>query len=133
MAVNDITGDRLVSRAATEAYRKAYDGIFGSSKPKGGSYIQDKETGKFIPAHEWEAKYGANTRGKVSWQVMPDISPYKSVIDGREITSRSRHRAHLKENGCIEVGNEKQTPNKIPDVPGLKEDIVNSCKKLGYL
>lgn len=133
MAVNDITGDRLVSKSTTEAYRQAYDGIFGQKKAKGGSYIQDKETGKFIPAHEWEAKYGTNSRGKTSWQVMPDISPYKSIIDGREISSRSRHRAHLKENGCIEVGNEKQTPNTIPEVPNLKADIVESCKKLGYL
>lgn len=133
MAVNDITGDRLVSKAATEQYRKAYDGIFGQSKAKGGSYIQDKETGRFIPAHEWEEKYGRNTRGKTSWQVMPDISPYQSVIDGREITSRSRHRVHLKDHNCVEVGNEKQKPKEIPPVPGLKDEIITSCKKLGYL
>jgi hypothetical protein len=41
--------------------------------------------------------------------VQPDIAPYKSMIDGRMITSRSQHRAHLKENGCIEVGNEDPT------------------------
>ncbi len=41
--------------------------------------------------------------------VQPDITPYKSMIDGRMITSRSQHRAHLKENGCIEVGNEDPT------------------------
>jgi hypothetical protein len=38
--------------------------------------------------------------------VIPDIQPYKSMIDGRMITSRSEHRAHLRANGCIEVGNE---------------------------
>lgn len=41
--------------------------------------------------------------------VMPDIQPYKSMIDGRMITSRSEHRAHLKANNCIEVGNEDPT------------------------
>lgn len=41
--------------------------------------------------------------------VQPDIKPYKSMIDGRMITSRSQHRAHLKENGCVEVGNEDPT------------------------
>lgn len=38
--------------------------------------------------------------------VQPDITPYKSMIDGRMITSRSQHRRHLKANNCIEVGND---------------------------
>ena len=38
--------------------------------------------------------------------VVPDIVPYKSMIDGRMVTSRSEHRRHLKANGCEEVGNE---------------------------
>lgn len=38
--------------------------------------------------------------------VMSDMQPYRSMIDGRMITSRSQHRDHLKAHGCIEVGNE---------------------------
>lgn len=38
--------------------------------------------------------------------VMTDMQPYRSMIDGRMITSRSQHRDHLKSHGCIEVGNE---------------------------
>lgn len=38
--------------------------------------------------------------------VMPDIKPYRSMIDGSMITSRSEHRAHLKQHGCVEVGND---------------------------
>lgn len=38
--------------------------------------------------------------------VVSDMQPYKSMIDGRMITSRSQHRDHLKAHGCIEVGNE---------------------------
>ena len=38
--------------------------------------------------------------------VIPDIVPYKSMIDGRMVTSRSEHRRHLKANNCIEVGND---------------------------
>ena len=41
--------------------------------------------------------------------VMPDIQPYKSMIDGRMVTSRSEHRAHLKAHGCVEIGNEDPT------------------------
>jgi len=38
--------------------------------------------------------------------IMGDITPYQSMIDGSMIQSRSRHREHLRANGCIEVGNE---------------------------
>ena len=65
------------------------------------------------------------------WQIMPDIKPYQSMIDGREITSRSRHREHLRANGCIEVGNEtKHLMNPtagtgaLKPPPGLKQQIA---------
>lgn len=38
--------------------------------------------------------------------VVSDMQPYRSMIDGRMITSRSQHRDHLKSHGCIEIGNE---------------------------
>lgn len=45
-------------------------------------------------------------------QIVRDIQPYQSMVDGSRITSRSRHREHLKAHGCIEVGNETQAPPK---------------------
>ena len=45
-------------------------------------------------------------------QVIKDIDPYVSQIDGSVITSRSQHRDHLKAHGCVEVGNEKMDPRK---------------------
>ena len=45
-------------------------------------------------------------------QVIKDIDPYISQIDGSLITSRSQHREHLRANGCIEVGNEKMEPRQ---------------------
>ena len=38
--------------------------------------------------------------------VIPDIAPYKSMITGEVIKSRSHHREHLQQHGCVEVGNE---------------------------
>jgi hypothetical protein len=49
--------------------------------------------------------------------VQSDIAPYKSMIDGQMITSRSQHRRHLKANNCIEVGNDdpaKHLPRSKP-------------------
>ena len=45
-------------------------------------------------------------------QVIADIDPYISQIDGSLITSRSQHRDHLRNHGCTEVGNEKMEPRK---------------------
>ena len=45
-------------------------------------------------------------------QVIADIDPYISQIDGSLITSRSQHRDHLRAHGCVEVGNEKMEPRK---------------------
>lgn len=52
--------------------------------------------------------------------VMSDIQPYQSMVTGEMVTSRSRHRQHLKEHGCIEVGNEKMEAPKI--TPPSRED-----------
>lgn len=38
--------------------------------------------------------------------IMGDISPYRSMVDGSVINSRSEHRAHLKAHGMVEMGNE---------------------------
>ena len=46
-----------------------------------------------------------NAKGRYHY-VQGDIQPYKSMIDGRMITSRSEHRRHLKANNCEEVGND---------------------------
>lgn len=62
-----------------------------------------------------------------SFAVVGDITPYRSVIDGSLISSRSEHRQHLKQHNCIEVGNEYKNPPKIHDThaedKSLKADI----------
>ena len=63
--------------------------------------------------------------------IMPDIKPYKSMIDGTEITSRSRHREHLREHNCIEVGNDSslsRPPQPLTSPPGLKEKIIRAVE-----
>lgn len=43
---------------------------------------------------------------KVGLQIMKDIDPYKSVVDGSIIGGRKQHRDHLRARGLVEVGNE---------------------------
>jgi len=64
--------------------------------------------------------------------VMGDIQPYRSMVNGEWITSRSRHREHLKDHNCIEVGNEKLEPKPIP-IPDVKETLIKvAADKLRY-
>ena len=53
-------------------------------------YIQHPQTGKLIPRDEYQLE-----SRKTSWQVLPDIQPYISQIDGHIVPSRNAHRAHL--------------------------------------
>lgn len=64
-------------------------------------YIQDPTTLELVPADQYQRprKEGA--------YIMSDIAPYQSIITGETITSRSKHREHLKQHNCIEVGSEK--------------------------
>jgi hypothetical protein len=64
------------------------------------------------------------TRRIVAPMVANDLAPYRSMCDGSMITSRSQHRAHLKQHGVIEIGNEKITPPKPLAPRGLKESII---------
>ena len=69
-----------------------------------------------------------------SYYVMGDIQPYLSTIDGTLIQSRSRHREHLRQHGCIEVGNDSSVlhpqykPRESP--PGLKDAIIRATNEV---
>lgn len=67
------------------------------------------------------------------YHVMPDIKPYRSMIDGREVTSRSRHREHLRAHDCVEIGNDSslyRKPKPLESPPGLKEKIIRAVNEV---
>lgn len=74
-------------------------------------------------AHEVSDDYVPEPRGPF---IMGDIQPYKSMVDGSLIGSRSTHRAHLKAHGMIEVGDQTHhlKPKQKAPPPGLKETII---------
>ena len=61
-----------------------------------------------------------------SHMIMGDIQPYKSMIDGSMITSRSHHRNHLKDHDCIEVGNEKMESKPPAPVKSKAREILHA-------
>lgn len=64
---------------------------------------------------------------RASHYIMGDIQPYKSMVDGSIIGSRSVHREHLRAHGCIEVGNETKylKPKPLQSPPGLKQTLID--------
>ena len=48
--------------------------------------------------------------------VMSDIEGHISMADGTWIDSRSKHRENLKRNGCVELGNDVLTQQKVHEI-----------------
>jgi hypothetical protein len=55
--------------------------------------------------------------------VQSDIQPYKSMVDGTMITSKSQHRAHLKQHGMVEIGNEIKSHMEKPKPKTDRESV----------
>lgn len=72
--------------------------------------------------------------------IVGDIEPYRAVtgdMQGKWIKSRKEHRAYLKRNGLVEVGNEKayftRYKGMSPDNPNLKPESYHEeqvCRSL---
>lgn len=60
---------------------------------------------------------GSEPRVENDTMIMSDIQPYQSMITGEMITSRSKHRQHLKEHGMIEVGNDSSLTKPYTGMP----------------
>ncbi len=66
--------------------------------------------------------------------VRGDISPYKNMVDGKMITSRSEHRELLKRHNLFEVGNEtKAMLDMKPPPPKTtrREKIARAVHEMG--
>lgn len=66
---------------------------------------------------------------KKSIFVMPDIAPYRSVIDGSMITGRKQHRDHLRAHGCFEVGNEKLPQSRPQSDHNVRPELMRAMQQ----
>lgn len=83
------------------AFDGNYDAVFGEKKPERGSFVWCSMRKCLVSKDEfYEAAQPAGPF------VVGDIQPYRSMATGEMIESRSHHRAHLKQHGLIEIGNE---------------------------
>jgi len=92
-----------------------------------GNHIEVKKTDEEFFLEWWIPTIGEEA-AKASWQdkiamksrvaptVISDIEGHISMADGSWIDSRSKHRENLKRNGCIELGNDVPTQQKVHEI-----------------
>ena len=71
---------------------------------------------------------GTEPQGPLAPDIMPDIKPYKSMITGEMITSREKHREHLRRHGYTEIGNDRSItarPKNFPEAaPQRRKELL---------
>jgi hypothetical protein len=89
-----------------------------------GNHIEAQKTDEEFFLEWWTPTIGEEA-AKASWQdkvamksrvaptVISDIAGHISMADGSWIDSRSKHRENLKRNGCVELGNDVPTGQKV--------------------
>ena len=92
-----------------------------------GNHIEVKQSDEEFFLEWWTPTIGLEA-AKASWQdkvamktrvaptVISDIEGHISMADGTWIDSRSKHRENLKRNGCIELGNDVPTEQKVHEI-----------------
>lgn len=96
-------------------------------------YIQDRHTGKLIPADEY-----FDTHSEINApSVLADMQAYRSPLDGSIVDGRAAHRQHMRKHGVIEVGNEKLTQRATKSIDdnrhreSLRKDIAKTLSGYG--
>ena len=74
----------------------------------------------------WQAKQAMHNTRPDSHMVINDIAPYKSMVTGEMITSRSQHKKHLKQHGMVEVGNDpiREKKEQKYDSEAVKRELA---------
>lgn len=90
------------------------------------TWIQDPVTGDLIPKDEYHGPSASKTA-----YVIPDIQGYQSMATGEWISSRSKHREHLKAHRLIEIGNEKvDNKPRGPDRAAIRKSVEEAVRRV---
>lgn len=73
--------------------------------------------------------FGTHSHSAHGPMIMRDLEPYISPLDGSLVTSRSTHRAHMRQHGVIEMGNEYPKGPRAPtEMPRAGGDIARALR-----
>ena len=76
--------------------------------------------GKLVPAEEVE-----RTQSGHRIQIMRDLKPFKSPVDGSVISTRRQRTLHNKRNGVVDIGNDRSAVEKSPVQPVDHTESLN--------
>ncbi|HEU4401508.1 MAG TPA: hypothetical protein VFT43_05330 [Candidatus Polarisedimenticolia bacterium] len=91
-----VAGEPIVSQAGTDAYREGYERAFGDVKPRKGSWVWDAERGEMVEAGAYVEPPRALDAPIIADRIHEGT---RSPIDGSDIGSRAKRRAHMKAHG----------------------------------
>lgn len=108
------------------------------------TYIQDRETGKFITKEAFNRKYYSNDKAMQSAYVQGNFEEFISPVDGSIIGGRAKLREHNKKHGVTDARDysagyyEKKAKERADDAKGYGrrnktcrvDDIIQSMNKL---
>jgi hypothetical protein len=80
---------------------------------------------EFVDGELVWARDGFGDEPEVGPQVVRDIEPYRSMIDGSVIDGRKRHRDHLRAHGCIEVGTDTSHMKVKPTMKSNRKESLH--------
>lgn len=114
-----------MSGAARSAFIKMPKNWRGQLQP--GHYVL--RAGQWVISSQAKPLHARHGTGPM---IIRDVPEHRNMVTGEMVTSRSRHRQILKENGCFEVGNEpiKQRPRAVADRAGIREAIKRTKAEL---
>ena len=104
MSINDITGDKQQTKTPSKELLEILKecGELKSVEDRRaarGKYKWCKESGKMIPAAEWEAKYGSSERKNGPMIFVDNFQEYESPVTGEVISNRRKRDYDLKSTG----------------------------------
>lgn len=126
---NDITGDLIKTGSTSPEYLEGHERIFGTSRVQRGRYRQDRETGKFIPIHEWNSKYAEPPKPRGPMISVKQFEAFESPSTGRVISTYRDLDRDMKESGCRPyegLANERREADKVLQEKDRRmESIIN--------
>ena len=100
-ANNDITGDRLVSKPATQNFLDNFDQVFKQKKRTSGQYIQHPKTGKLVDKEEYYQE-NPKPKPKAYFKGAEAFEAFQSPATDEIVTTERKRQDDMKKSGCRE-------------------------------
>jgi hypothetical protein len=128
MSKNEHTGDLQQTKGIlSESARAEFDRLFPPKKIVRGRFKEDKETGEFIPIHEWNRKYAEAPRPKGPLLVVKGFDAFQSPTTGKVIRNDRELEYDMKASGCRTYEGREQEQKEVDKYLKAQDDELEAC------